>query len=368
MNEVELLMELVKTNSENPPGNEKMMAFFVRDFLEDMKISCQLMKFGENRYDLIASVGKGDGLMLNGHMDTVPVGNLENWKYDPFGKMKDGKIYGRGAVDMKGGLASILTAVRNVVKEKTEFKRKMLLAFVGDEEVALEGSKFFIKNGRGFLRDVRYGVIAEPTKFMITRAQKGISSMRIRIRGKAAHGSRPLLGDNAIYKACDMIQEIRKLIEDLKEERDDVLGSGTINVGKIAGGIKVNVVPDYCDVDIDRRIIPGETPELARRQIEGILKKLKIRAEVKTILSRLPMKIPEDSDLIKLLKSVTKTKTKGESGYTEAELYYRDCGMECAVCGPGDMELAHVVNEYIKISELRSGVIMFEKLIKKWCC
>lgn len=368
MNEVELLMELVKINSENPPGNEREIAFFIKDFLEDLRIPCRLMKFGENRYNLIAFVGMGDGLMLNGHMDTVPVGNIENWKYDPFGKMINGKIYGRGAVDMKGGLVSMLTAVKNVVKDKAGFKRKLLLAFVGDEEVALGGSKFFIKNGRKLLWDVKYGVIGEPTAFMITRAQKGIANMRVKIKGKAAHGSSPELGDNAIYKACDMIQEIRKLIKGLKKKNDNVLGSGTINIGKMVGGIKVNIVPDYCEVDIDRRIIPGETPALARKQINDILKKLKIKAEIEALLSRLPMKIPEDSELIKMLKVITRTRTRGTAGYTEAELYYRDCGIECVICGPGKIGIAHTVNEYMEISALKKGVIMFEKLIKKWCC
>lgn len=368
MNEVELLQQLIKINSENPPGNEREIVFFIRDFLKDLKITTKLMKFGKNRYNLVAWIGKGNGFMLNGHLDTVPVGNLENWKFNPFGEIKNGKIYGRGAVDMKGGLASILTALRNLVKEKVEFKRKLLLVLVGDEEVALKGSKFFIENYKEFLKDIKYGIIAEPTNFKITHAQKGIVNIKVKIKGKAAHGSRPELGDNAIYKACDLIQELRKFAESLKKRKDEILGSGTINVGKISGGIKVNVVPDSCEIEIDRRIILGETPELAKRQVEGIMRKLKIKGEVELLVSRLPMKIPEDSTFIKTLKNITRTKTQGESGYTEAELYYRECGIECVVCGPGDPNLCHVSNEYITLKELKRGVRIFENIIRKFCC
>jgi acetylornithine deacetylase/succinyl-diaminopimelate desuccinylase-like protein len=243
-----------------------------------------------------------------------------------------------------------------------------LLTFVGDEEVALTGSKYFVENYREFLKDVKYGIIAEPTNFSIIIAQKGIADIKVRIKGKAAHGSRPEFGDNAIYKACDLIQELRKLNENLKKRKDTLLGSGTINVGKIAGGIKVNVVPDYCEVEIDRRVIPGETPQIAKKQVEAILKKLKIKGKVELLVSRLPMKLPEDSLVVKALKEITGAKTKGEAGYTEAEFYYRECGIECVVFGPGNPDLCHMTNEHIKISNLRKGCVIFEKIIKKFCC
>ncbi|MEM5872549.1 MAG: M20/M25/M40 family metallo-hydrolase, partial [Candidatus Aenigmatarchaeota archaeon] len=160
MNELELTQELIRINSENPPGNEKEIAKYIKDFLDELKISTEIIEFEKNRFDVIASIGKGKGLMLNGHLDTVPAG--ENWKYDPFeGKIVNGKIYGRGASDMKGGLASILTAVKNLSKEN--FKKKLLLTFVADEEVALKGSEYLIKNKKEIFKDVKYGIIGECT-------------------------------------------------------------------------------------------------------------------------------------------------------------------------------------------------------------
>jgi len=365
---VELAKSLVGINSENPPGNEKAIAFFIKDFLDDLGLETQLIEFGKNRYNLIASIGKKEGLMLNGHMDTVPIGNVESWKFDPLGEIKSGKLYGRGAVDMKGGLACVLAAAKNLVKEKVKFKKKLSLVFVGDEEVGLAGSKFIIENYKDALKDIKYGIIAEPTNFLITIAQKGLAEMEVKIKGKAAHGSSPELGDNAIYKACDVIQELRKLSENLKKKKDTLLGSGTINVGKISGGTKVNVVPDYCEIEIDRRIIPGETPELAKKQVEKIVRKLKIKGEVKLLLSRLPMKLSENSLLVKTLREIAETKLKGAAGYTEAELYYRGVGIECVVFGSGNPSLCHITNEYIKIDELKKGCAVFEKIIRKFCC
>ena len=118
MNEIELTQELVRINSENPPGNEEAIAKYIKDFLEDLNISTDLIEFEKNRFDVVASLGNGSGLMLNGHMDTVPAGDVSNWKYNPFeARVVDGKIFGRGTSDMKGGIASILAAVKNLSKE-----------------------------------------------------------------------------------------------------------------------------------------------------------------------------------------------------------------------------------------------------------
>jgi acetylornithine deacetylase/succinyl-diaminopimelate desuccinylase-like protein len=192
--------------------------------------------------------------------------------------------------------------------------------------------------------------------------------LKIRFKGKAAHGSKPELGDNAILKASDFIQELKILTKKLKKKKDPLLGSGTINVGKIVGGLKVNMVPDYCEVEIDRRLIPGETPSIAVKQIKNVLKKLRLRAKIEYLNEpRLAMKISKNSKIVKMIQNIIKTRTLGESGYTESELYYRECGIEIVSFGPGDPKLAHVNNEYIKISKIKKAVRVFETLIKKWC-
>jgi succinyl-diaminopimelate desuccinylase len=365
MNEVDLTQELVRINSENPLGNESQVAKFIKDFLDDLKISTELIEFDKNRFDVIASIGSGKGLMFNGHMDTVPIGS--NWKYDPLGgKIVDGKIYGRGTSDMKGGIASILAAVERLSKEN--FKKKLLLTFVADEEVALRGSSYLIKNRKEIFKDVKYGIVAECNDLDLTIAQKGIVQLKVKFKGMAAHGSRPDLGDNAIYKATDFIQEIRKLIEQLKKRKNVILGSGTINIGTINGGTKINVVPDFCNVEVDRRIIPGDTPDYAIRQIRKILKKLKLKADIEIEAGcRFPMQFSEKLEIIKLIKSIAKVKMTGSSGYDEAELYYRDAGVPCVTLGPGISNQAHVANEYVPIKNLQKATSIYEELIRKVC-
>ena len=366
MNEVELTQELVRINSENPPGNERGIAKYIKDFLEDLKISSELIEFEPNRCDVVASIGNGKGLMINGHMDTVPIGDLNKWKYNPLeGKIINGKLYGIGSSDMKGGIAATLIAVKNLSKEN--FKRKLLLTFVADEEVVAKGSSYLIKNRKDLLKDIKYGIMGECTNLRARIAQKGIVKMKLTFKGKSAHGSKPELGDNAIYKASDVIQELRKLIENLKKKKNPLLGSGTINVGVIKGGTKVNVVPDLCEIEIDRRIIPGETPKLAINQIKNIVKKLKLKADYEIDKSRLPMQLSEKLELIKLLKSITKIDFVGESGYTEAEMFYRDARIPCISFGPGISELAHTKNEYIPIKNLQKATNVYEKLIRKVC-
>jgi len=364
MNEIELTQELVRINSENPPGNESQVAKFIKDFLEDLKFSTEIVEFDKNRSNVIAYIGSGKGLMFNGHMDTVPIGS--NWKYDPLGgKIENGKVYGRGTSDMKGGIAAILAAVEKLSNEK--FKRKLLLTFVADEEVALRGSKYLIANRKDVFKDVKYGLVAECNNLRLAIAQKGIVDIKVKFKGKAAHGSRPELGDNAIYKAADFIQELRKLIEQLKNKKNPILGSGTINVGVIKGGTKINIVPDFCEMEVDRRLIPTETPALAVKQIKSLLKKLKLKADIELGVNRLPMQISKDFELIKILNKISKLKTIGETGYTEVELYYRDAGVPCLTMGPGLETQAHVANEFIPIKNLQKATSIYEQLIRKVC-
>ena len=266
MDAVELTQELVRINSQNPIHNEKEAAKFVKDFLEDFKLYAETLEFDKNRASVICSVGKGEGLLLNGHIDTVPV--VQGWTEDPFGgKIVGNKLFGLGSSDMKGGVAAILAAFAKLSKEK--FKRKILLTFVADEEVGLKGSTHIIQNKKDLFKDVEYGVIAEPTESKINIAQRGISDFRVSFSGKAAHGSRPQEGDNAIYKATAFVEELKSLVKELGKSKHKLLGTPTINVGKIEGGIKFNIVPDKCILDVDRRLIPGETLELAKKQLEN---------------------------------------------------------------------------------------------------
>ncbi|MBI4010375.1 MAG: M20 family metallopeptidase [Candidatus Aenigmarchaeota archaeon] len=369
MDEVELTQELVRINSENPPGNEKSIAKYVFDYLNDLKVDAELVEFGENRYNVVASAGNDGGLMLNSHIDTVPVGKVENWKYDPFeARIVDGKLHGRGSCDSKGNVAVILSSLQKFSKEK--FKRKLLITLVGDEEVGFGGSNYLINNRKDLFKDVKYGVVSD-SDFEIKIVQKGVLHLKFVFKGKAAHGAYPELGVNAITKAAKFIAEVERLKDDLTKKNDEFLGRGSINIGKIVGGTKVNIVPSYCEVSIDRRLTHGESIEYAINQFRKILIKLKLDTKVGGDFemlgeSRVAIKTPKDSKLVKLLQSISNLKIGKLSGYTEMELYHRKLGMECIAIGVAN-ETAHSDNEYVKIDELRKSRYIFENLIRKWC-
>lgn len=361
MDEVQLTQELVRINSENPPGNEKEIAKYIYDYLGDLKLPAELVKFEDNRYNVIMSQGKGNGLMLEDHMDTAPAGDSDNWKYDPFSaKIVGDKIYGLGTSDTKCGVAAILTAVKNA---KGNFKNKLLIALVGDEEAGLGGSQYLIKNRREIFNGVGYGVIADSSQAIMI-GQKGLVHARFIFKGKSAHGSRPQDGVNAIVKASEFISKLNMLQKTFDAKKDPLLGRGTINVGKIVGGTKVNVVPDKCEVDVDRRLTWGETPSSALKQLQRLSK-----AEVKLLSEpRSAIKSSADSKLVRMLKDIdNKLEIKTISGYTEMELYTRELGMKCVTCGAGEHSQAHNANEFVRVSSVRRITKTYTELIRRWC-
>lgn len=371
MDVVRLTQELVRINSENPPGNEEKMAGFVKGFLEKAGLKPELIKSGDRRYNVVASIGSGEGgLMFNGHLDTVPIG--EGWTEKPLGgELKKGRVYGRGAFDMKGGVAAMLATARRFAKEK--LKKRLLFTFVADEEAGGKyGSAYLIRNRKDLFKGIKCGVMAEPTGLDKLRiAQKGIAGTRVTFRGKAAHGSRPERGDNAIMKAVAYINEVEKLRKALLKRRHRILGSPTINVGKIGGGTKMNVVPDRCVVDIDRRIIPGETPKSALEEFRKIAKRLKLDAGIEQLTARNPMELSKDSPIIKaVMELVPGAELAGLSGYTETEMYYRELGIDCVSWGAalkGGLDNAHVPDEYADAEEIKRSVELYDKLVRRLC-
>ncbi|MBI2543096.1 MAG: M20 family metallopeptidase [Candidatus Aenigmarchaeota archaeon] len=364
MDEVQLTQELVRINSENPPGNEKEVAKYVYDFLDSLKIPVELIEYDKGRFDVVASLGESNGLMMNSHMDTVPTGKIDDWKYDPFsGKIVGNKIYGRGTCDSKGNVATILSALKN--SAKSQFRRKLVVAIVGDEEVGFKGSNYLIENRREVFKDVKYGIVADGD-LELTIAQKGVIRLKVIFKGKAAHGSHPEKGVNAITKATKFVEEINRLTDKLTVKKDTLLGRGTFNVGTISGGTKVNIVPDYCAVGLDRRLTYGETPAYAIGQIKDILKRLKLDGKIEFDHEpRQAVKISENSEIVKILKA-SNLKIGKMSGYTEMELYYRKLGIECVTLGIGNYS-AHTTNEYVKIPTLKKVRYILENAIKKWC-
>ena len=356
---VELAQELININTENPPGREEQAAKFIRDYLSRLNIESELIEFEPGRFNLVAILGKGSsGLMLNGHMDTVPLGDTPTYANGELAKVSGGNLYGRGAADMKGSLAAILASLRGL--EQNKFKRKLLLAFVGDEESKFKGSKWLIKNRSKLFDGIKYGIVGEPTGMGIQTAQRGLLGAKITFTGKMSHASTPWLGSNAIAKASKFVSQIESS-ENKVPEKD------IMTITKIHGGIAGNVVPNSCEVHIDRRIIPGHTTKDGISKIKTAMKKVDSKANFEVKVAQEAFSVDPHSEIVQMLKSLTGGKTFCSRFYTEAELYGKEFGIDCVVFGPGEPKFSHKANEHVSILNLKKSATVFESVIKKWC-
>lgn len=363
MEALKLAKELVSIRSAGEQDGEAGAAKYISEALDSIGISQKIIRFGRNRANVVAEVGSGEGLMLNGHMDTVPVGDLRKWSHDPYGQLSDGRLYGLGSSDMKGGIAAMLAALSNSRLEKAG--RRLAITFVADEEAAFAGSMLLLKSRKRFFKGVKYGIIGEPTDMKIEIAQKGIVDMAVSFRGRAAHASRPQLGSNAIQKAAKFIVEYSKLAEDFGIE-DAVLGKGTANIGMISGGTATNVVPDSCSITVDRRIVPGETAGSAAAQISSLIKKLGVKAKVEIRNSRPPFKVDMNSKILKMVKAECGGSFVGPAGYTEAELYKSYAGIDSVVFGPGIRTVIHKPDEYVRVDDLNAASKAYGRIVERW--
>ncbi|HDD66692.1 MAG TPA: M20 family peptidase, partial [Nitrososphaeria archaeon] len=296
---LELACRLIKIPSENPPGNMSEIASFIEDRLSSLGVSVERYEPIKGRVNIVARIGKSGGkeLVFNGHMDVVPAGDRSRWDFDPFlGEVKNGYLLGRGASDMKGGLAGIIYAFEKLIKYEKELEGELTLVCVADEETGGEnGTGYLVSQGIAVGSSV---VIAEPTGMdLIDIGQKGALWMRITIYGKPIHGSlSPYAGESAILKAADLMKELlsvtelkpriqedmKAIIEESKKIAEKlsgiknigrILDHPTINFGIIRGGTKINIVPEKCEVDVDIRVPVGMTSDEVAEYVEKIVSK-----------------------------------------------------------------------------------------------
>ena len=230
---------------------ESKVANYIKKLMENENISVETKEIEKNRsnvYSKIEGTNSTIHLMLCGHIDTIPGFTMNYEPFKPF--IKDGKIYGRGSADMKGGIAAMLAAMVAVKRQGLKLDKTVMFAGVIDEEERSKGTEQMIRDKV----NSKYVVIGEPTSLRVSIAHKGMEWIEVEFKGKATHGSRPKEGKNAIYMASEFCHYIYEELEPkISKKEFDLLGSGTINVGHILGGDDPNIVPDTCSVQIDRR-------------------------------------------------------------------------------------------------------------------
>ncbi|MFW9797959.1 MAG: M20 family metallopeptidase [Candidatus Thorarchaeota archaeon] len=363
-----LLKDLLAANSQNPPGYEADVAKVLQDHLESFGIACTSVGPAK-RPNLIFSShdGQKGDIIMHGHMDTVPVGPTKDWTHDPFAsEIVNGRLYGRGACDMKGPIAALVETLILYTEER--HAKPLVVLTTSDEESGCSGAEEVAASG--LLNGIRYGVCAEPTGLQVLVGEKGMFWSKVVAKGKSAHGSRPEEGINAIQDCIDAINIIKE--EEFSYEPDDLLGEPTLNIGMIEGGIKINVVPDHCEAQLDMRIVMGQDPDSLLKAMNGRLEHagLSDRVKVEYVHGQPAVLTPTDSEIVKLAQSTVERET-GTRPTLGTATYGTDCsvlqpkvGIQHVICGPGSIEQAHQPDEYISIDELHKSVSIYLKIAR----
>ena len=354
-----LTKDLVAFNSQNPPGSTIEITKYLQEESKSLGFDSKIYSMDEHRSNIVITFGKGEkDIVLSGHLDTVPVGDESQWKYPPLQVTeKDGKLFGRGTVDMKGGVASLIAVMDAISRSNIELNYRLVFAGTADEEVGMNGA-FHLKE-KGVMNKAECLIITEATDLKVGIAEKGPYWIRMKVKGKAAHGSMPEVGINAIEGVCTGIKALKDIIPKTKH---DLLGQTTLNVGMISGGAKINVVPEDCYIDCDFRLIPEVDQEEFNSSITDQMKKLSDENDCKythEVLHTIPaVETNQDESIVKgLLKWSKRISNRDENligltyGTDAAALIPPD-NIPFVIIGGGSPSVLHQSNEYVQLSDL----------------
>jgi len=350
-----LTKKLVGIHSEHPEEGNSEIAGFLIDYLTEIGLKPIRQRVSRKTYNILC-IGKGK-LMVNGHTDTVEIGS--RWKHKPMGEIAGRRIYGRGTSDTKGNIASFLSALRDHPSDN------ITISFTAIEESGFTGIEKVMELRNTKLRDIEYGIVLEPTDNKIVSMCKGKVIFEVIARGKAAHGSVPHRGVNAIKKIADVIPKLNFYEQKLVWTKYKALGSPTLNIGKIEGGNAVNIVPDFARILVERRTLPKENPDNIIKEIKKICHPLRVNVlEQDNAAEAHP-----DSKIVSFMKNILEsedmdTRLYAKNGTTE-QTDLLEHGIESVVYGPGQAKQPHRTDEYADIQSLVVGKKIFKKMIAK---
>ena len=347
-----LLEGLVSIDSVNPQfggRGEAEIAAFVADWARDAGLEVEVEEVALGRPNVIATArGSGGGrtLLLNAHTDTVAHGEMT----DPLlPRVEAGRLYGRGALDMKGGLAACLVAAAQAVER--DLSGDVVIAAVVDEEWGSLGTESLLRRIRADA-----AIVAEPTRMRVVTAHKGFVGLELETVGRAAHGSRPDLGVDAIAKMGHVLVGLESLGRDLRDRQGHPLvGTGSLHTGVIEGGSGLSTYPERCLLAVERRTLPGESIDQVGAEIDALLDRLRradddLRATWRVVAERQPFEIDPDEEIVRLVaRRADDAEPVGESYWTDAALL--GALMPTVVFGPGG-EGEHAAVEWVSIADV----------------
>jgi acetylornithine deacetylase len=372
---VGLARGLVAIDSRNPslcagaPG-EGAVATALAAVLESWGCRVELIEAAAGRPNVVARVGEGGGpsLMFNGHMDVVGVDGMTHAPWDA--TEQNGRVYGRGSSDMKGGVAAMCAAAVHAVDQG--LGGEIVIAAVVDEEFESLGTMDLIARG---IR-ASAAIVTEPTQLAVMPAHKGFVWIDVVVHGRAAHGSRWDLGVDAIRHAGLLLAELDHLDAVLlPERRHPLLGRPSIHASLVSGGSGMSTYPDRCELRLERRTLPGETPGDVLSEIEAAAARVRERcpgftADITLSVSRGPSDVSADAPICAAVREaltaegITPT-TAGMTAWTDAALL-NEAGIPAICFGPGDMGVAHAAEEFIVTDQIRTATVVLARVAGNW--
>ncbi|MCX6856980.1 MAG: M20 family metallopeptidase [Verrucomicrobia bacterium] len=367
------LSDLVRLNSVNPAyddgGNEANVLPLLRNFFRCRGIETFEQEVFPGRYNFIARLpGQTQRrLVLEAHTDTVSIKNMSIAPFEP--TIEEGRLHGRGAVDDKAGVAAMMHALASIKADGITPVCEVWFAAVVDEEFTYKG---VLKLCEGLQAEA--AIVAEPTELRAVIASKGVLRLRITAQGKAAHSSKPHMGVNAISHMSRLVLALEEENLRLMAQTHPLLGSPTINVGVIAGGVQVNFVPDACLIEIDRRLLPGESADTVIAHLQSLLDELKTAhvgfdafIEMPPLLVDEALSTPADIHLVKCAREVLSglglnPAPCGVPFGSDASKLSR-AGIPTIIFGPGSIDQAHAADEFVEVAQVEQAVAFYRQVI-----
>lgn len=371
----DLTRKMVRANTVNPPGNEVALARALQAWAEARGLTATLQPLDAERANLLVrlpGVGGAPSLVFNGHLDTVPPGELA-WRHDPFGATVEGdRLYGRGATDMKGGLAAMLAAAAALRRGGARLRGDLVVACTAGEEVDSVGAKALAAAGTLSPSAL---LISEPTDLAVAVAEKGALWLEVSTAGRMAHGSAPHEGLNAILPMARLVSALGTL--PLPAGGHPLLGRSTLNVATIRGGVKTNIVPDRCVLTLDIRTLPGQDHGAILDAVRALLAEA-LRGEpgttgqVRALNDMPPVETPAADPFVACVREVA-ADLLGEARPPGGVAYYTDGAIlaptfkvPLVICGPGEPSCLHQTDEWVRLPRLAEATRLYAEVAAAW--
>ena len=361
---LEIFEALMAQDTINPPGNEKRGALCLKEIFDREGIPCEVQDLGDNRANFIASFGEGDKILeYSGHLDVVPC--VGNWQRTAIGTTEEGDlIYGRGACDMKGGVAAMCSAAISMFRDKTPLNGQIRLTFVADEEDANLGMHAFLDSHKA----ATYTILGEPTDLHVAIAHRGVGRYYIDLLGHACHAALRSTEETAVAKAARAVMAIEDLNKQLESMTHDVLPSPSIVVTMVQGYEKDNVVPGKVRLLVDFRVLPGMTEPQTRKLVQDALDAHGIVGFELTKHFFMPggevaQAHPFVSACVEQAEKLNERKEAPQAfGASCEQCFLVEAGSATVVIGPGSLDQAHTVDEFVEKAQLLRAAKLYREI------